>query len=398
MVLVLSLIGATGWAFAHFRSAQRFEWQREDTWMACALASMVLLQGLSVLWSQWPKQSAASALKHLHFLLWPLLVWALSRVKQPQPWMERGLLVAMGLAVLWMLLPTQIGWAGGQFEAAAQNTSVLGKIVAVLGLWGMVLASGMLRHARHAEVAERSLRWRSAMALVWGFGLLLLVAADRRIELALYVLLSLAFIMLRLFKRGQLRLALSISCAVAVLMGLALSHQAERFAKAGQEVRQYFSAPQPSLQDYSTSLGQRLEMYHIAAKAIADKPWLGWGAGSRPQYLKQYAHFPAQMFERTHFHSQYLQTLLDVGVLGSLLACAALIVAWRVSVLQLWRRGEHELAMLFASLYGVHMLSGVFNPAFSQGLSNSFFVTMAAILWVIHRQHRTGRAQSSIPI
>jgi hypothetical protein len=32
------------------------------------------------------------------------------------------------------------------------------------------------------------------------------------------------------------------------------------------------------------------------------------------------------------------------------------------------------------------MLSGLFNPAFSQGLSNSFFVTIAAVLWVIHGQ------------
>jgi O-antigen ligase len=129
-------------------------------------------------------------------------------------------------------------------------------------------------------------------------------------------------------------------------------------------------------------------MYHIAVQAIQDKPWLGWGAGARAHYLKQYAHFPEKMFERTHLHSQYLQTLVDVGVLGALLALGAVGVAWWVSVVLLWRRGEHETAALFAMLYAAHMGSGVFNPAFSQGLSNSFFVTMAAVLWVIHREQR----------
>jgi len=399
MVLLLTLLGAASIVvekiYGRKNPNNSTVWSREATCLALALASMTVLQLASVVWSAWPKQSMASAFKHLHFALWPLLVVALGRAHAPQRTMEYGLVMTMGLATAWMLLPTQIGWTGHSFEAAAQNTSVFGKIVAVYGLWGMVLASGMRRNNQFGDQAALSLTMRSAMAAVWGLGLLLLVAADRRIELGLYVLMSMIFMLLRLFKRGQVRLAVSLVCAAAVLMGAALSHKADRFAKAAQEVQQYFSAGEPRLEDYHTSLGQRIEMYHIAAKAIAEKPWLGWGAGARPQYLKQYAHFPEHMFERTHLHSQYLQTLVDVGFLGALFAIAALVLAWVISVVRPWRRGEHEVAVMFAALYGVHMLSGMFNPAFSQGLSNSFFVTMAAVLWVIHHHQSQAAAISA---
>jgi O-antigen ligase len=399
MVLLLALIGAASLVIEKIKRRRNLgvstPWSRQATWMALALASIVLLQLVSILWSAWPKQSMASALKHVHFVLWPLLVIALSRAHAPQRMMEYGLLTAMGLTTLWMLLPVQTGWAGNQFEAAGQNPSVFGKMVAVYGLWAMVLASGTRRSAQTGDQAALALKMRSAMALVWGCGLLLLVAADRRIELGLYVALSVMFMLLRLFKRGQLRLAVSLMCAASVLMGTALFHKGERFAKAGQEVQQYFSAKQPRVEDYQTSLGQRMEMYHIALQAIENRPWLGWGAGARPQYLKEFAHFPQLMFERTHLHSQYLQTLVDIGILGSLASIAALVVAWRISVVRPWQRGEHEVAALFAALYSVHMLSGLFNPAFSQGLSNSFFVTMAAVLWVIHHHQSQAAAISA---
>lgn len=399
LVLLFALMGVAGLLRTRLSASQRskagFVWQQDDTWMALALGSMVALQLISVLWSEWPRQSLSSAVKHLHFALWPLLVWTLSRATAPQNMLQYGLLAALLLATAWMALPTQIGWAAGQFEAAAQNTSVLGKIVAVMGLWALVLASGMQRSKQDGPRVMLSLWMRYAMALAWALALLLLVASERRIELGVYVVLSMSFIMLRLFKRGQLRLALSLTCAAAILTGFALAHQSHRFVIAGKEVRQYFSGQQPHLQDYQTSLGQRLEMYHMALRAIADKPVLGWGAGTRPQYLKQYAHYPQHIFERTHLHSQYLQTLVDVGVVGAMFAIAALVVAFRISVVTTWRRGQHEVATLFLALYAVHMMSGVFNPAFSQGLSNSFFVLMAAVLWIISRTQASSVANAS---
>jgi O-antigen ligase len=391
LVLLCALIGMVGIVGTRLSTSRHseagFVWRQDDTWMALALGSMVALQLISVLWSEWPRQSLSSAIKHVHFALWPFLVWVFSRATAPQDMLQHGLLAALLLATVWMALPTQVGWAAGQFEAAAQNTSVLGKIVAVMGLWALVLASGMQRSKQDGPRVMLSLWMRYAMALAWALALLLLVASERRIELGLYVVLSMSFIMLRLFKRGQLRLALSLTCAAAILIGLALAHQSQRFKIAGDEVRQYFSGQQPHLKDYQTSLGQRMEMYHMALRAIADKPVLGWGAGTRPHYLKQYAHYPQHIFERTHLHSQYLQTLVDVGIVGAMIAIAALIVAFRISVVATWRRGQHEVAALFLALYAVHMMSGVFNPAFSQGLSNSFFVLMAAVLWTISRTH-----------
>ena len=101
------------------------------------------------------------------------------------------------------------------------------------------------------------------------------------------------------------------------------------------------------------------------------------------------------MFERTHLHSQYLQILVDVGLFGALLAVGALTIIFRYSVVAPWRRGQHEVAALFATLYAVHMMSGLFNPAFSQGLSNSFFVLMASVLWVISRSQQCSTAKAT---
>jgi hypothetical protein len=232
LVLLLTLIGAIGMGVQRSVSKQRWDWWREDTVMALAFASIMLLQLISVLWSQWPKQSAASAFKHLHFLVWPLLVWVLAQGRESLRWMERGVLLALFGAFFWILLPTQWGWTGGHFEAAAQNPSVFGKIVAVLGLWALVLASGMQRRASKPKADQRPPVWRYAYALAWALSLPLLLAADRRIELVLYVVLSLGFIMLRLFRRGQLRLALFLTFAAGGLMAAALIYQGERFARS----------------------------------------------------------------------------------------------------------------------------------------------------------------------
>jgi hypothetical protein len=168
LMVLIALIGITGLVVTRFglsrNSKAGFVWARDDTWMTLALSSMVVLQLVSVLWSEWPRQSLSSALKHVHFVLWPLLVGVLSRAPAPQDMMQRGLLAALLLATVWMLLPTHVGWAGGQFEAAAQNTSVLGKIVAVMGLWALVLASGMQRSQRDGPRVMLSLGMRSAMA------------------------------------------------------------------------------------------------------------------------------------------------------------------------------------------------------------------------------------------
>jgi O-antigen ligase len=270
-----------------------------------------------------------------------------------------------------------------RFEAAAQNASVFAKIVAVLGLWALLALTAKSEETKPAHTPPRWLYLLSVVA-----AMILLVRSSCRIETSLFVVLSCLMVMQRILTQSSRRAQWLTAAFIAMACVFTAVAMQNRFAQAVSEAKNYLSAPKPREQDVVTSIGTRLEIYHVAQRAIAARPWLGWGAGSRPQDFSQYYHHPQAKLERTHLHSQYLQTLVDVGILGFLVAFVATALTVWLCVVKVWTAGDQELALAFASLLGVHLLSGVFNPAFSQGLSNSFFVLMMAVLITLWRQRK----------
>jgi O-antigen ligase len=363
-------------------SNQDMPWRRGDTILAICMASMFVLQLISVLWAQWPRQALASAFKHLHFLMWPTVMVVLSMSRRTTVVASWSLVFALLACACWILfMVATVGWQGmGRFEAAAQNPSVFGRIVAFYGLWALLLASA----PRVIEAHGVPPQWLLAMASL--AGLLLVVSSGNRIELVAYVILILIVVVWRMLQRGQWHVVWGMGVGVLLAVVFAAQSIGIRLDQGMQEVRSYFAQSTPKVQDMETSVGLRIEIYYIATRAISERPWFGWGAGSRPQNFRRLSHYPEHLPTRTHLHSQYLQTLTDVGIVGSIVALLATLAAIWATVIRPWKAGHREMAALFACLIGLHLASGVFNPAFSQGLSNSVFVMMMALLWVMLRQ------------
>jgi O-antigen ligase len=385
-MLLLSLLGAffsiVLFATGKLTAYTKISWRLVDAQLAICMASMFVLPFTSVLWAQWPLQAVASALKHLHFLMWPLVVVVLSMSRRTPVVFGWALVLTLLTCFLWILgLATMKGWQSlWRFEAAAQNASVFGRIVAVYGLWALLLAT------RPNLTDQRSFPPRWLLALATLASLVAVVSSGNRIELVAFMVLALVLIIWRMLQWGRWRVILGMGGTLLLAVVFSAQSIGARMDEGAKDVRSYFAQAAPKAQDLQTSVGLRIEMYYIAIRAISERPWFGWGAGSRPQNFRHLSHHPEQLPSRTHLHSQYLQVLTDVGVVGAMLAlCTTLVAIW-ATVIRPWKTGHSEMAALFAALMGMHLISGVFNPAFSQGLSNSFFVMMVALLWVMLRQ------------
>jgi O-antigen ligase len=384
-ILVLTLLGGF-LAIQAIRSTpadahRNFIWSRADTLLALCMASMFALQLLSVLWAEWPRQAASSALKHLHFLVWPLVMLALSQSRQTVAVSSWSLVITLLVCAAWMLLSGQtLGWKHERFEAAAQNASVFGRIVAFYGLWALLLASTLQKSDRVGHPP------RGLLLLATFAALLLVLSTGNRIETVAYLLMAFIFITWRMLQWRGWKMVWGMGLGLLLLTAAVAYSIGDRVENAAQEARSYFSDSEPKEQDLQTSIGIRLEIYYMASRAIAEKPILGWGAGSRPQNFRRLSHHPDKVQPHTHLHSQYLQTLTDVGFVGALIVLGFVLTTVFVTVIRAWKKKHHEIAALFAALIGIQLLCGVFNPAFSQGLSNSVFVMMMALLWVMLRQ------------
>ncbi len=94
----------------------------------------------------------------------------------------------------------------------------------------------------------------------------------------------------------------------------------------------------------SPSTGYRLSLWQCAVEAIAHAPWCGSGPGSAIVVLQEQAASPrASLWVPSyaeHPHNEYLNALLDGGLVGALLLGAGLLA----TLLPLWRRRAEPLA------------------------------------------------------
>lgn len=94
----------------------------------------------------------------------------------------------------------------------------------------------------------------------------------------------------------------------------------------------------------SPSTGYRLSLWQSAVEAIAHAPWCGSGPGSAIVVLQEQVASPRATLwvpsYAEHPHNEYLNALLDGGLIGAVLLGAALLA----TLLPLWRRRAEPLA------------------------------------------------------
>ncbi len=73
-------------------------------------------------------------------------------------------------------------------------------------------------------------------------------------------------------------------------------------------------------------LSGRVEVWDLAISLWRENPWFGFGIGSSEPLLSAYAYF-FEVHQGLHFHSSYITTLVETGLLGSFFFFTILITA-----------------------------------------------------------------------
>jgi O-antigen ligase len=260
-----------------------------------------------------------------------------------------------------------------RLDAGAQNAGVLGQLAGVVTLW--------------ATLAY--IRRPSWVGLACGLAMLAVVytAGGRShifVTLVGVVVLMAGNLLLRVRRPRSRVYGFAALSALVLVATLALW---PRLLTAYTEVRAYEQAVKvapgaavngEATAAVGTSVGNRAGLYHVAHQAFTDSPWLGFGAGTARAVVERYSPLSGHFAVTSHYHQQYIQVLMDTGVLGMVLASVALWVLTR------WMHQRCLQAPFlwacYLALLGSTAAVGLFTGALQQGLIHTFLVTSLAVL------------------
>jgi O-antigen ligase len=376
-VLVLALMGL--WALMPWASQTpgALTWRRQDSLISICIVSVFVFKMVSALWSDQPYLAVRNALWHTHILLWPLVLLGLGRCHPQSEQIEKS--IAWGLIVTgcWYALDRVLSTQDPTrpfFEAGTTGYQQLGQLTLVLGALNFLVLT-------RSQAARR--RW------LFAFGLLATMAilhgTSRRIEMAAFGLIIILTIAYRIWHRLSRMQVLSILIATTCAIAIVASLRFDLYLQAINEALQFSALRHDDIAVTQTSIGGRLEMYRLAFLAFCEKPWLGWGAGIRPHQLSQFGAPPLEMFTHRHFHSEYLQTLVEGGVIWALLFATSLAYIARQWLFKP-SESQREIVLLAAAVMLAYGLEGIFSSALVYGPSNGLLVVCTAWIWLQLRQ------------
>lgn len=393
-LLLMALFGLALWVRARWQRmaiaatsapaspvAGAMAWSRDDTLLVLAMGTVFWFKLLSTAWSQYTWLAVDNALWHLSFGLFPLLLLVVFRRNWSQGQVLGAITAVLCLSAAWVMWQAWQGksvlWGTGRL-----NSGVLAQIVLVLALWLWVSATQAIRPGGRVT-AVQAVHLLGALA-----GGYIVYSTTRRVEWgALFAVGGLVLLWRLRPWLTVVRGALAV-LAFAALLALAVWLQQDRFLRAYQEIAMYLSSNGANA--LNTSVGARLEMYRRAIGAFVDSPWLGWGAGVRPAHLDAFS--PNDVGDRfhRHFHSQYLQVMVEGGLAGLALAAWALFTWVRLMVWRPWRQ-QPETALLALVLLLAFLIEGLTSAALTFGAACCTFVLATAWLWA--QMRRAGMAQ-----
>lgn len=342
LLLALFLLSIGSLSRAHWALALR----QKGLWLS---AAFYLWYALSLLWSE----DVASGLRQmetkLSFLLAPPALMAFGLFSEPKA-REKILQVFVWgnvSAILWALAKAL--WLHWNFEAGAEalprpNFFVYERLSRSLmhpGYLASFIGVAILANAQLITQKATGPRWFSLVILLTGLFLL-----QARMNLLALLLVSLAYLVYRIFKLRLYRLLL----VPLVLLALGLS--ALKWAPPSL-VNRYLAFPRFDYDisgDQFNSATYRLAEWHCAKIGISREPWWGYGVGDARQALQDIYReeaFWAGLEQSYNAHNQYLESLLSVGIPGLLLLLGLLArYAWQASKSSPWM----GLALAFFAL------------------------------------------------
>ncbi len=136
----------------------------------------------------------------------------------------------------------------------------------------------------------------------------------------------------------------------------------------------------------------RTYIWQVSLDHLADRPWLGFGRGAfwSPQspFPKQISYFLSQGFSAPHAHSGYIETALDVGLIGLTLVVICFVTAYAAALKRAYgtKHSENLWPLGFLTFLA---LSNVTESYFLR-LSNIYCILFIATVLTV-------KARSSMP-
>ena len=356
-------------------------WTREDTLLTLTFVSPFVFKLLAASWSVQPALGLENAGWHVALVLWPLvlLFYARSRVQLTLAWFDHlGAALLLTLASWAILGELQLGIPNpmylGRFHL---NSGVYSQMIAVLVVWALLAAT------RPQASATR----KGIHLVAWMAGMGLIVWMNRRIELlaALGALAGIAYWRWGRGISGGRILLIALALALATLWGL--FQFAPKFSLAVDEVQRFFATTQMSSSPLG-SVDTRLEIYGRAWKAFWENPWFGHGSGVRPYLLGEYAvvfNGDPSAFNHRHFHSMWVEMMMEGGIAWTAFACAALGFSLWIMVIKRYAQAP-EISLALGAIWWVYGVEGLTSANLVYGAPTVFWVVSTAFLWQLKRQ------------
>lgn len=109
------------------------------------------------------------------------------------------------------------------------------------------------------------------------------------------------------------------------------------------------------------AVGIRMRLYELGVEKFKERPWLGWGLDSTPALIES-AHLDLAGERHVHLHNSYLDALVGMGLIGSLLLLTLFVLVMRELVLA-WRSGIISTASFWAlaGCVGIVLVANAFD-------------------------------------
>lgn len=352
-------------------------WTRQDTLMCFAFSSVFLFKLIASAWSASPHLGFNNAVWHAHFFAWPFVMIAIAYCKPKLDHVLSAIAIALCFVGLWMTWSLLSGHEGYYPRLFKINTGVLAELMLVFGALLLVAASFSVR--------QKQMKASCLYLLGVCAALIVLYSTSRRTEcLGFFVIICLVVLWSVRQWLSVWRTVIIVIFFVLCLIGVFYLRQ-ERFLQAYREIMLYFNTTVGDTNAINTSVGARLEMYRLGLRAFLDNPFFGMGSGVRPFLLQSYGGLTETQFPHRHFHSEFLQVLVEGGLAWVALMLAAIVYWFKHAVFEAYKRSP-ILALMAAFLSISFMLAGSISASLIYGPANSALVMLSALIWVCIRQ------------
>lgn len=343
-----------------------FRMTRSDRVLAWTFTIFVVVIIFTALIGEEPSRAPLSFVWLLAFLSpWAIIprLRASPSVDYLQPYITGAATGAIAACVVGLI---QLSLLDMRPEAAAGNAAVFGMMsLMLMGLGGLKIGS-----------SSRTAMLFGAVAIGAGFGAVLLSLTRGVLVVCIPVLILLvAFAPQSVRSLARHPATFLALVAAAVTLYLVQDMMDLRWQRTLQEVSLVLQGK------YTSSVGERLRLWHAAQEAISQSPIWGYGIQNRMAALTPTLVLDGNLVRGfTHAHNGFLTFALDGGVL----ALSAVIAVLLVPVYIAWNapRDASYRLRLFAALIvtSSYTLCGMTQIMFKHDIMDSFFVFFSMLI------------------